>query len=109
MLIAYIYFYNPLRFAYALIRPRSKLYLADALMQLVGMRGLMQNIRRTFGWAMRLRSLKITRRTQVPASPIPMRNVDGNPADHALPGTPLPGSRMGGLVQLGVMGKSNSY
>lgn len=106
MLIAYIYFYNPLRFAYALVRPRSKLYLADALMQLVGMRGLMQNIRRTFGWAMRLRSLKITRRTQVPASPIPMRNVDGTPADHALPGTPMPGSRMGGLVQIGVMGKS---
>lgn len=100
ILIAYLYFYNPLRFMYALVRPRSKLYLADALMQLVGMRGLIQNVRRTFGWAMRLRSGKVTRRTTIPASPIPMRNVDGAPADHALPGTPIAAGRQ--LVQLGI-------
>ena len=72
----------------------------DALMQLVGMRGLIQNVRRTFGWAMRLRSGKVTRRTTIPASPIPMRNVDGAPADHALPGTPIAAGRQ--LVQLGI-------
>lgn len=102
ILLAYLFFYNPLRFAYALVRPKSKLYLADALMQLVGMRGVIQNIRRTFGWAIRLRFGKITRKTGIPASPIPMRNVEGDVADHALPGTQIAGARPGQLVQLGM-------
>lgn len=96
ILAAYLYFYNPIRFLYALVRPKSKLHLADALMQLVGMRGVLQNIRRTFGWAVRLRFGKIERRKGIPSSPIPMRSVAGDVADHALPGTPMPS----GMVKL---------
>jgi hypothetical protein len=36
ILIAYAYFYNPLRFLVALVRPKTKLYLGDALMQALG-------------------------------------------------------------------------
>ncbi len=89
IMAAYVYFYNPLRFLLALARPKSKLYLADALMQLAGMCGLLQTIRRTLGWAIRLMRGNIQRKTTVPASQIPMRGADGAPASHALPGTPL--------------------
>ncbi len=91
ILAAYLYFYNPLRFLFALLRPKSKLYLADALMQLAGMCGLAQTIRRTLGWAVRLMRGNIRRKTTVPASPIPMRSADGGVAAHALPGTPRAG------------------
>ena len=88
IMAAYLYFYNPPRFLLALVRPKSKLYLADALMQLAGMRGLAQTIRRTLGWAVRLMHGNIRRKTAVPASRIPMRSADGAPASHALPSTP---------------------
>jgi hypothetical protein len=39
IMAVYLYFYNPVRFLKALVRPRSKLYLADAGMQLIGMWG----------------------------------------------------------------------
>ncbi len=97
LMAAYVYFYNPLRFLLALVRPKSKLYLADALAQLAGMRGLAQTMRRTWGWAIRLMRGNIRRKTTVPTSPIPMRSADGAPASHALPGTP-----QAGLVQLNV-------
>jgi len=90
LMAAYLYFYNPPRFLLALVRPRSKLYLADAGMQLIGMWGLVQTVRRTFGWAFRLMRGNIRRKTAVPASQIPMFSADGAaPASHALPGTPL--------------------
>ncbi len=85
---AYLYFYNPLRFLLALVRPKSRLYLADAVLQLLGMRGLALTIRRTSGWAVRLRWGNIRRRTAPPASRIPMRSVEYQTADHALPSTP---------------------
>ncbi|MBU0641031.1 MAG: radical SAM protein [Planctomycetes bacterium] len=88
IMAAYLYFYNPPRFLLALVRPKSKLYLADALMQLAGMCGLMQTIRRTLGWAVRLMRGDIQRKTTVPASRIPMRSADGATASHALPGMP---------------------
>ena len=88
ILAAYLYFYNPLRFPIALVRPKSRLYLADAGMQAIGMWGLIQTIRRTFGWALRLMRGNIKRKSKVPASRIPMRSADGGPASHALPGTP---------------------
>jgi len=91
IMAAYLYFYNPLRFLLALVRPKSKLYLADALMQLAGMWGLAQTIRRTLGWAVRLMRGNIKRKSQVPASRIPMRSADGAAASHALPGTPQSG------------------
>ena len=95
MMAAYLYFYNPLRFVIALVRPKSKLYLADAGMQVIGMWGLIQTVRRTFGWALRLMRGNIERKTKVPASRIPMRSAEGETASHALPGTPT-----GGFVQM---------
>lgn len=95
IMAAYLYFYNPLRFLIALVRPKSKLYLADSGMQLIGMWGLSRTIRRTFGWALRLMRGQIRRRSEVPFSRIPMRGPLGLPAAHALPGTPQ-------LVQIGV-------
>ncbi len=86
IMAAYFYFYNPLRFLLALVRPKSKLYLADAGMQLVGMWGLAMTVRRTFGWALRLMRGNIRRKTAVPAGPIPMRGADAATAAHALPG-----------------------
>ncbi len=88
LLVAYVYFYNPPRFLLSLVRPKSKLYLADAIWQWIGMWGLAQTIRRTIGWAVRLRFGKIRRKNALPASRIPMRGVNGAAADHALPGTP---------------------
>jgi hypothetical protein len=85
IMAAYLYFYNPLRFLLALVRPKSRLYLADALAQLIGMWGLTRTIRRTFGWAICLLRGDIRRRTGVPNSPLPMCGIGGQPASHALP------------------------
>ncbi len=92
ILVAYGYFYNPLRLLLALVRPKTKLYLADAVWQVHGMWGLVQTMRRTFGWLLRLRFGKIRRTVAPPMSQIPMRAVDGSPASHALPGA----NRLGG-------------
>jgi len=85
ILAAYLYFYNPLRFLVALVRPKSSLYLADSGMQLLGMWGLAQTVRRTLGWAFRLLLGRVRRQTAAPKSPIPLRAPDGTPAAHALP------------------------
>ncbi len=123
ILAAYLYFFNPLRFAIALVRSKSKIpfadadtrpappgehasprrstlrrralrkmkaHLADAGAQMIGMWGLLRTIRRTLGWALRLMGGRIRRHNTVPASSIPMRSVHGDPASHALPGTPTP-------------------
>lgn len=87
ILLAYGYFYNPFRFLLALVRPKTRLYLADALMQVLGMWGLTQTIRKTFGWVLRLRFGSIRRRSAPPMNTIPMRAVDGSPASHVLPGS----------------------
>jgi len=88
ILATYLYFYNPLRLLKALIFPKSRLYLADAGMQVIGMWGLTKTIRRTLPWAIRLLRGRIVRKTRVPAGTIPMRSPDGSPAPHAIPGTP---------------------
>ena len=90
ILLAYLYFYNPLRFFFAMVRPKSRLYLPDAGMQLIGMWGLAHTIRRTFGWMLGLMRGKIKRRTSPPVSRIPMRSAEHTPAAHALAGTPVP-------------------
>ncbi len=83
LMIAYLYFYNPLRFAWALVRPKSsKWYLADALMQLTEMWGLAHTIRRTIPWAYRLWTGKIRRHTTPPASKLPIKSSNGGPASH---------------------------
>ena len=55
--------------------------------------GLTYTLRATLGWTWHLMRGRIERHTKAPISPIPMRSVDGGPADHALPGTPTPVSR----------------
>jgi radical SAM superfamily enzyme YgiQ (UPF0313 family) len=100
IMAAYLYFYNPLRLALAMVRPKSRLFLADAVMQIIGMWGLAQTIRRTFHWAGRLRRGPIRRKSRPPISRLPMRGVGGEKAGHALPGTPEPGLfQIGGIRQ----------
>lgn len=86
LLLAYAYFYNPFRMLVATVKPKSKLYLADAIWQGLGMWGLLQTARRTLGWNLRLLRGKILRKSVPPGSPIPMRGPDGSTASHALPG-----------------------
>ncbi|MCG3179301.1 MAG: hypothetical protein BIFFINMI_01635 [Phycisphaerae bacterium] len=92
IMAAYLYFYNPLRAMQALVWPKSKLYLADFTMQIIGMWGVSQTIRRTFGWMTRLMRGQryITRKSKPPVGTIPMRSVQGDLAAHALPGAPHP-------------------
>jgi len=89
LLAAYVWMYNPLQVVIALIRPNSDLYLLRAAMTLTAIAGLVQTVRRTLGWALRLWRGPIERRTRAPVSPIPMRSPDGAPAAHATPGTPV--------------------
>ncbi len=101
ILAAYLYFYNPLRFLLALVRPKSRLYFADAFVQLAGMTALAVTIRRTIGWVFRLRFGRIERKSAPPMSPIPMRNASGVELGHALPGTPSPAGRRDYQLVLG--------
>jgi radical SAM superfamily enzyme YgiQ (UPF0313 family) len=88
IMLAYLYFYNPVRFLWALVRPKTRLYLVDCIMQAMGTWGTMVTIRRTLGWAVRLMRGPIVRLKGPPISRIPMRDIHGDPAGHALPGTP---------------------
>jgi radical SAM superfamily enzyme YgiQ (UPF0313 family) len=84
MLLAYMWFYNPLRFLKALVRPKSNLYFADLICQVIGMWGLAHTIWRTVPWAYHLWRGKIVRRTKPNISKVPIRSVDGGRASHAL-------------------------
>jgi len=90
LIVAYTWFYNPVCFLIELCRPRGSAGIKPFGMQIVGMLGLLQTVRRTLGWALRLMFCRIKRKTRPPASSIPMRNVAGEQADHAIPGTRLP-------------------
>jgi hypothetical protein len=74
-----------------MLRWKHKLgaHVGDAAMQLFGIIALFPTIRRTIGWTFRLMLGDIKRYEKEPASPIPMRGVDGGRASHAPPGTPL--------------------
>jgi radical SAM superfamily enzyme YgiQ (UPF0313 family) len=85
LLTGYVYFYNPIWLIAALLERKSKVGIKPAGMQLVGMMGSIQTIRRTFSWALRLMFQKIERHDQPPVSPIPIRGVGGAPATHAPP------------------------
>jgi hypothetical protein len=89
-MLTYAYFYNPFRLLAAPLNLKwpLKYRLANSVMQIIGMYGVMQTVRRTFGWAVRLMFGNIQRRQRVPASHIAMRDPHGGPAAHALPGTP---------------------
>jgi hypothetical protein len=68
LMLAYAFFYNPLRFLKAFLFPKSRLYLGDALAQLHGMWGLAHTMRRTIPWLVRLMGGRIERFTEPPAS-----------------------------------------
>lgn len=84
MLIAYLFFYNPLRWIWAFFFPKSRLYLADALAQMHGMWGLSKTIRRTLPWIWHLWRGKIVRHTKPPISNVPIVSPDGGRGSHAL-------------------------
>jgi radical SAM superfamily enzyme YgiQ (UPF0313 family) len=84
IMLAYIFFYNPLRLTGSLIMPRHRPRFVDAAWQVIGMYGVIHTVRRTLGWAVTLITGRIKRRTEAPASRIPMRAAGGGPADHAL-------------------------
>jgi radical SAM superfamily enzyme YgiQ (UPF0313 family) len=90
MLCGYIYFYNPVWLVVNLLNKKNRLKDKAVGMQVVGMMGLTQSIRRTSGWALRLMFGKIERVGQVPASAVPTRSCNTEPGNG------------GGLVQLSV-------
>ena len=90
MLMGYIYFYNPVWLIVNLLNKKNRLKDKAVGMQIVGMMGLTQSIRRTSGWALRLMFGKIERLGEVPASAVPTRTCNTEPAN------------TGGLVQLSV-------
>ena len=59
LLASYAYFYNPLQMLRLIIGRRTKTRSKSAYMQIFGMLGLVHTIRRTIGWAWRLRFGKI--------------------------------------------------
>ena len=91
LLVGYMSFYNPIRLVAILLQRRTKVSQRAAGMQIVGMMGLSQSIRRTSGWAVRLMFGKIKRLAAAPESRIPMKSVDGGAACHGNePTTPAP-------------------
>jgi len=94
MLIGYASFYNPLRLVATLVGKKSKLRDKVAGMQVVGMLGLIQTVRRTAFWAIRLMCGSIEKTTESPRSAIPMRSVSGETGCHApMNITPVPLAR----------------
>jgi radical SAM superfamily enzyme YgiQ (UPF0313 family) len=84
LLLGYLYFYNPLWLVMNLLRRKTRVGRKPAYMQMIGMIGLTQSIRRTFGWAIRLIFGKIERLTVPPQSAVPVRSIAaGELAAHA--------------------------
>jgi radical SAM superfamily enzyme YgiQ (UPF0313 family) len=84
LLIGYLYFYNPVNLARAIVRRKGPVGIKPAGMQIVGMLGLTQTIRRTFTWALRLMFSPIERLAAPPDSSVPMRSACGDEsASHA--------------------------
>jgi radical SAM superfamily enzyme YgiQ (UPF0313 family) len=97
LLLGYLYFYNPVWFAAALVRRKGKVGIKPAGMQLVGMLGLTQNIRRTLGWGLRMMFGKVERLARPPVNRIPMRGLGGAAACHAPVDVVVPARRAGAL------------
>ena len=77
LLLGYLYFYNPVWLAgEPAAEARRKVSQKPADMQMVGMLGLTQTIRRTFGWALRLMFGRIERLSAAPTTTLPVRSVD---------------------------------
>jgi len=105
MLLAYLYFYNPIRLISLLCRRQTKVTHKAAGMQIVGMLGLIQTVRHTAGWALRLMFSRVERLELPPVSRVPMRAVDGGEASHSgcvTSGAALPAAAARTLVRLGM-------
>lgn len=76
LLMAYLYFYNPIRLISLLMGPKTKVSQKAAGMQLIGMAGLFHTARRTSGWALRLMLGRIERLREPPASAVPTRSCE---------------------------------
>ncbi|MFP4104988.1 MAG: B12-binding domain-containing radical SAM protein [Phycisphaerae bacterium] len=87
--LAYMYFFNPVRFLISLFRPKSRQKTIDPALQIGGMWSMIWSYPRTFLHAARLATGRISRREAPPSSGIPMSDPEGRPACHALPGTPV--------------------
>ncbi len=87
LMVAYLYFFNPLRLLVSLVRPGSRMYGANFGFQATGIIALAKTIYRTTGWMLGLRRGPIARASQPPLSQLPMRNPAGDVAAHAIPGT----------------------
>ncbi len=74
LLVGYFAFYNPVWLVKALLCRKTRVGLKPAGMQIVGMLGLIQSIRRTAGWALRLMFGRIERLNRPPVSRIPVRS-----------------------------------
>ena len=90
LILAYAFFYNPLRLLADLLDHRGIVGIRPAAMQVVGMWGLFHTIRRTFGWMIRLMIGRGTRRLEPPASPWPMQSsetirIGAAPGDQPIP------------------------
>jgi radical SAM superfamily enzyme YgiQ (UPF0313 family) len=90
LLLGYLYFYNPVWFLAILLRKKTKVSEKAAAMQIVGMMGVTQTIRRTFSWAVRLMFGQVERLKTAPGSPLPMRGVASDIASHAACGPTQP-------------------
>jgi radical SAM superfamily enzyme YgiQ (UPF0313 family) len=84
LLVGYLYFYNVVWLLKSLRERRTEVGDKPVSMQLIGILGLAHNVRRTLGWAFRLKFRKIERVTGPPLSAIPMEGVKGGRAGHAL-------------------------
>jgi hypothetical protein len=92
ILIGYLFFYNPFWLIKLLMGKKHGVRDKAAMMQILGMIGLTQSIRRTSGWVIRLAFGKIERLVQPPASAVPTRSCEARD------------KTTNGLVQLSVAG-----
>jgi len=79
---AYLYFYNPLRLLWALVRPKNTMRIWDAASQALGLWGVLRTAASMIEWSVRLAGRRVVRASREPASHIPMRGTDGGPASH---------------------------
>jgi radical SAM superfamily enzyme YgiQ (UPF0313 family) len=83
LLLAYLFMYNPWWLVVNLWKRKTKVGMKPAYMQILGMLGLTQNIRRTGFWALRMMFAKIRRMPEPPRGGIPIRSSCGDVAAHA--------------------------
>ena len=85
MMLVLMWLYNPVRLLWALLKPKSRLYLIDAGFQATGMWGLLRTLPRMAGWMLRLLRGPIRRQTQAPHGQLPLRRLEktGDSVQHA--------------------------